>query len=212
MSAMTWAAYGSFVVFSVVLILIPGPDFAVVVRNALGGGPRRGRGTALGVAAAAATQGLAAAFGLGALVLASRPLFEAIRWVGAAYLLWLGVQALRSCWRGRYPDPAVGPPPGGRDALAGLRQGFLCNITNPKVVAFYLAVLPQFLPADAAVAQAAGLALTHAVLSAAYLLALAAGVHRASRVLARRRVRRALDATTGLVLAGFAIRLVLEPT
>lgn len=206
----TWSTYGSFVVFSVVLILIPGPDFAVVVRNSLAGGRRRGRWTAVGVAAAAATQGLAAAFGLGAIVLASRPLFEAIRWVGVAYLLYLGVQALRSAWRGVAPVavPVAGAP--GREAAAGLRQGYLSNITNPKVVAFYLAVLPQFLPADPAIGAAVGLALTHAVLSVGYLVLVAAGVQRASRVLARRRVRRSMDAATGLVLVGFAGRLALE--
>lgn len=210
MSRMSWAAYGSFVAFSVALILIPGPDVAVVVKNALGGGPRRGRWTAIGVASAAATQGLAAAGGLGALVLASRPVFEAIRCAGAAYLLWLGVQALRSAWAGRYPEPVDGVVTGPKDALAGLRQGYLSNITNPKVVAFYLAVLPQFLPTEPAIAQAVALALTHAVLSLAYLLLLGAGVHRAGRILARRRVRRGLDAATGLVLIGFAGRLALD--
>lgn len=206
---MTWSTYGSFVAFCVVLILIPGPDFAVVVRNSLAGGRRRGRWTAVGVAAAAATQGLAAAFGLGALVLASRPLFEAIRWVGMAYLALLGGQALCSAWRGS-GAPVVTAPAAGREATAGLRQGYLSNITNPKVVAFYLAVLPQFLPTDAALGSAVGLALTHAVLSLGYLVLVAAGVQRASRVLARERVRRSMDAATGLVLVGFAGRLALE--
>ena len=208
---MTWQTYGSFVLFAAVVMLIPGPDFAVVVKNALGGGRWRGSWSGVGVAAAAALQGSAAAFGLGALVLASQPVFTAIKWAGAAYLLFLGVQALRSAWRPRYADPAADPAQvTSRDALSGFRQGFVSNITNPKVIAFYLAVLPQFLPTNATVLQAVPLAWTHAVMSAAYLLALAWGVHRLGHVLRQRKVRRALDATTGTVLVGFGARLALE--
>ena len=97
-----------------------------------------------------------------------------------------------------------------RDATAGFRQGLLSNITNPKVIAFYLAVLPQFLPTNATVLQAVPLAWTHAAMSALYLLALAWGVHRLGHLLRRRQVRRALDATTGVVLVGFAARLAVE--
>jgi threonine/homoserine/homoserine lactone efflux protein len=205
----TWPTYGAFVIFSVLLILIPGPDFAVVVRAALAGGRRAGRYAAIGVAGAAATQGLAAAFGLGAVVATSRPVFVVLTWVGAAYLVWLGLQALRSAWRGRYPPLADGPPDR-RAARTAARQGYLSNITNPKVIAFYLAVLPQFLTADATVGQAVALALTHAVLSLAYLVALAAGVQRASRWLGRRSVRRSMEATTGLLLLTLAGRLALD--
>ncbi len=208
---MTWQTYGSFVLMAALVMLIPGPDFAVVVKNALGGGRWRGSWAALGVATAAAVQGSAAAFGLGAVLTSSRPVFTAIKWVGAAYLLFLAVQALRPALRGRHIDSVARPDvvtPG--DALAGFRQGLLSNITNPKVIAFYLAVLPQFLPTDAAFWQAVPLAWTHAVMSAVYLVALAAAVHRLGDVLRRDRVRRTLEATTGTVLVGFAARLALE--
>jgi len=207
----TWQTYGSFVLMATLVMLVPGPDFAVVVKNALGGGRWRGSWAALGVATAAAVQGSAAAFGLGAVLLASRPVFSAIRWAGAAYLLVLGVQALRSAWRPRseaaVPGPDV-PAPG--DALAGFRQGLVSNLTNPKVIAFYLAVLPQFLPTNADVLQALPLAWTHAVMSAVYLVSLTAVVHRLGHVLRRRQVRRTLEATTGTVLVGFGVRLALE--
>ncbi|MGV1009417.1 MAG: LysE family translocator [Dermatophilaceae bacterium] len=207
---MTWQTYGSFVFLAALLMLIPGPDFAVVVKNSLGNGRKRGVWAALGVAGAAAVQGTAAAFGLGALLLASQPAFTALRWAGAAYLAFLGAQALRSAWRGGYADPLVGATTGTRrDALAGFRQGFVSNITNPKVIAFYLAVLPQFLPANAGAAQAAPLAWTHAVMSAGYLVLLAAAVQRFGGVLRRRRVRRALDAGVGTVLFGFSARLAV---
>jgi threonine/homoserine/homoserine lactone efflux protein len=93
-------------------------------------------------------------------------------------------------------------------ALAGWRQGFLSNITNPKVLVFYLAVLPQFLPAKAGAPELLAFALSHAMLSLGYLLLLTLALQRARRILERRRVRRALDATTGAALLGFGARLV----
>ncbi len=94
--------------------------------------------------------------------------------------------------------------------VRGWRQGFLCNITNPKVLVFYLAVLPQFLGEHAPLWALIALALTHAVLSVVYLMALVHGLHAARRILVRRRVRRALDAVTGIALFGFGMRLATE--
>ena len=207
---MTWSAYGSFLLFAVALVLVPGPDVAVTMRNTLTGGRARGAWTAVGITTSNAVQGLAAAAGLGALVVRSQPLFEAIRWAGVAYLGYLGVQALRSAAAGRYPDEELAPEARPAQRLAGWRQGFLSNVTNPKVLVFYLAVLPQFIGPDAGVPAMVLLALTHAVLSLLYLLLLVAGMHRARAVLGRRPVRRALDAVTGTVLLGFGVRLATE--
>jgi threonine/homoserine/homoserine lactone efflux protein len=206
----TWATYGSFLVFTVALVLVPGPDVAVTTRNTLAGGRTRGAWTAVGITSSNAVQGLAAAAGLGALVVRSQPLFEVIRWAGVGYLAYLGVQALRSAVAGRYPADELTADTGTAQRLAGWRQGFLSNITNPKVLVFYLAVLPQFLTPDSGVPTLVLLALTHAVLGLLYLLLLVAGMHRARAVLGRRRVRRALDAVTGTVLLGFGVRLATE--
>lgn len=207
---MTWATYGSFLAFTVALVLVPGPDVAVTTRNTLAGGRTRGAWTAVGITSSNAVQGLAAAAGLGALVVRSQPLFEVIRWAGVGYLAYLGVQALRSAVAGRYPADELAADTGTVQRLAGWRQGFLSNITNPKVLVFYLAVLPQFLTPDSGVPTLVLLALTHAVLGLLYLLLLVAGMHRARAVLGRRRVRRALDAVTGTVLLGFGVRLATE--
>jgi len=101
---MSWSSYGSFVVFAVVLVLVPGPDFAVVTRNTLAAGRWRGAWAASGVASSNAVQGTAAAAGLGALIVRAQPVLEAIRWAGVAYLMFLGFQAARSAVRGRYPS------------------------------------------------------------------------------------------------------------
>ncbi len=208
---MSWSKYAEFLAFAVVLIVIPGPDFAVVTKNTLAGGRRRGRFTALGVSSSNFVQGTAGACGLGALIVKAQPVFEAIKWAGVAYLLFLGAQAIRSAVRGQYQlldeDDEGGPK---TQTLAGWRQGFLSNITNPKVLVFYLAVLPQFLTPGANLGWLLMLAWSHAALSLAYLLVLITALNRARRVLARRKVRRSLDATTGAVLIGFGARLAAE--
>jgi threonine/homoserine/homoserine lactone efflux protein len=206
---MTWSAYGGFLAFAVVLVLVPGPDFTVVTKNTLATGRRRGMWSAAGVASSNAVQGCAAAAGLGILITRVEPLFQAIKWAGIAYLMYLGVQSFRSAIRGRYHDLASGGD-AVKQQLKGYRQGFLSNITNPKVLVFYVAVLPQFLGPDAPMIALVIFALSHAFLSLVYLLLLVTGLTRARQLLARRRVRRALDVATGSALVGFSAKLATE--
>jgi len=207
---MSWSKYTEFLAFAAVLIVIPGPDFAVVTKNTLVGGRRRGRWTALGVSNSNLVQGTAAAFGLSALIVKVQPLFESIKWAGVAYLAYLSVQAFRSARRGEYAPLDGNDPASTAQNAAGWRQGFISNITNPKVLVFYLAVLPQFLTPGAGLGWLLLLAWSHAALSLAYLLVLVTGLHGARRLLMRRRVRRALDAATGAALLGFGARLAAE--
>jgi threonine/homoserine/homoserine lactone efflux protein len=207
----TWSSYASFVVFAVVLVLVPGPDFAVVTKNTLAGGRRRGLWTSVGVSSSNLVQGAAAAAGLGAIIVRAQPLFDAIKWAGLAYLVVLAAQSFRSAAAGRY-GPLVSADRGNvrRVAVAGWRQGFLSNITNPKVLVFYLAVLPQFLGSHPTLIALFALAFTHAALSWIYLVLLVSGMSRARGVLARRRVRRSLDAVTGAALVGFGVKLAID--
>jgi threonine/homoserine/homoserine lactone efflux protein len=205
---MDWSAYTTFLLLATAVILIPGPDFAVITGNTVAGGRRRGLWCALGVSTSNALQGGAVAVGLGALIVNAQPVFHAIKWAGAAYLVYLGVRLLLSAVRGHYALPDAPDDP--RAALRGWRQGFLSNITNPKVLVFYLAVLPQFLNPDAGVLPILVLALTHAVLGLAHSVALIALLHRARRVLVRRQVRRSLDGVTGVAMIGFGGRLAFD--
>jgi threonine/homoserine/homoserine lactone efflux protein len=209
--SVSWSAYGEFLAFALVLIVLPGPDFAVVTKNTLVGGRSRGRWTSLGVVASAAVQGTAAAAGLSAIILRAEPLFQTIKWAGVCYLAFLGFQAFRSAKRGEYLPIDSEPDSGSTSSRwRGWRQGFLSNITNPKVLIFYLAVLPQFLKPGASALWILAFAWSHALLTLLYLLALTTGLHGARKVLQRRRVRRALDLTTGSVLLGFSAKLVTE--
>ncbi|TQN44716.1 threonine/homoserine/homoserine lactone efflux protein [Humibacillus xanthopallidus] len=209
---MTWHAFSSFVVFAAVVSVIPGPDFVVVLRSAVVGGRPRGLWAAAGVTTSNAVQGLAVAVGLGAFIVASQPLFTAIKWAGVGYLLFLAARTLRSAFRGDY-ELDLGDAPERRDrsrAWLGWRAGFTSNITNPKVLAFYLAVLPQFLPDGVAPVEVVGLALTHAVISAVFLVLVTLSAHAARRVLTRRRVRRGVDVVTGTAMLGFGARWAFE--
>jgi len=202
---MTLSSYGMYVVVAVFVVLAPGPDFALTVKNALVGASRGGVATALGIATSNAVQGSAAALGLGALIMRSQVAFEAIRWAGVCYLCYLGVQALRSALRGEYTAPAT--ETGVRvKALRAYRQGFLSNITNPKVLTLYLSILPQFL-GHSGLAGALTLAYTHAALSLTWLTVLVMFLGRIRPWLLRRPVRRALDALVGCALIGFGVRL-----
>lgn len=207
---MTWSRYLEFLAFAAVLVLIPGPDFAVVTKNTLVGGRRRGRWTSLGVCTSNLVQGTAAVAGLSALVLRAQSVFTAVKWAGVCYLALLGLQAIRSARRGEYKDLAGGPGAASSEAFGGWRQGFLSNITNPKVLIFYLAVLPQFLRPGVGFGWLLAFAWSHAVLSLTYLLAVTTGLHLIRAVLARRAVRRGMEATTGAVLLGFSARLAVE--
>ncbi|MBO0807604.1 MAG: LysE family translocator [Actinobacteria bacterium] len=204
---MSWSKYAEFLVFAALLVLVPGPDFAVVTRNALAGGRRRGRWTSAGVATSNLVQGTAAVCGLSAVIVRAQPVFETIKWAGVAYLALLDLQAIRSAIRGRYELTGDRQPAAVARPLAGWRQGFLSNITNPKVLVFYLAVLPQFLIPGAGPGWLLALAWSHAALSLGWLLVLTAGLHQLRGLLGRRAVRRGLDLTTGAVLLGFSARL-----
>ncbi|GAA5071875.1 LysE family translocator [Nocardia iowensis] len=213
---MTWDSYGPYLVFVVLLVLAPGPDTAVILKNSLIGGRRGGVSTSAGIAVGNLVQGTAAALGVGAVITRSQLVFDVVRIVGAVYLCWLGIQAFRSARRG---GSALGVDTPDGDAAVGVhghgfrwwRQGFLSNVTNPKIMALYLSVLPQFLHDGHASTQTALLlAYTVVVLGLAWQLIVVAMVNRARRWLRRRRVRTALEAITGTALVGFGIGLATE--
>jgi threonine/homoserine/homoserine lactone efflux protein len=191
----------AFLGVSLVVIVTPGQDTALTVRNTLTAGRRGGFLTALGVVTGQLTWALAASAGLSALLLASRPLFVGLRVAGAAYLVFLGAQALAAAIRGR-PHGVVG----GRQKAA-YRQGVLSNLGNPKMVVFFTSLLPQF---AASFAGMLALGAAFASLTLAWLSLYAFAVARAKAVLLRTRIRRALDAVAGIVLVAFGVRLATE--
>ena len=192
---------GAFLGVSLVVIVTPGQDTALTIRNTLAAGRRGGVLTAFGVVSGQVTWAVAASAGLSAVLLASRPLFTALRIVGAAYLIYLGAEALLAAWRGR-SVAAKGPRP-----RATYRQGLLSNLGNPKMVVFFTSLLPQFASSFGGMLA---LGLVFASITLAWLTLYAFAVARAKAVLLKTRVRRALDALAGLVLVTFGVRLASE--
>jgi threonine/homoserine/homoserine lactone efflux protein len=191
---------GGFLVLAAAVICTPGPDTALTIRNTLGGGRANGVRTAAGVALGQAAWTLSAAAGIAALIAASHPLFVAIRLAGAAYLVYLGLQTLR----GRGASGKLPLALGG----SGFRQGLVSNLGNPKMAIFFASLLPQF--AGSGFASLLAFGLLFSLLTLTWLSAYAVAVARAGRVLARPRLRRALDVVTGTALAAFGLRLAAE--
>ncbi len=138
-------SYLLFVIASIVLVLVPGPDMIYMLSRSVAQGRRAGMVAALGINAGAYFHLFAAVFGLSALLLTSAVAFTVIKWTGAAYLIYLGVSALLE--RGRGFEVEV-KELSGRSLKAVFLQGFLSDVLNPKVALFFLAFLPQFVPAD----------------------------------------------------------------
>ncbi len=194
-----------FLAVSALLIVAPGPDMALVARNSLVAGARGGILTSLGSATGLVIWTLAASAGVAALLRASEPAFLALKIVGAAYLVFLGVQALRAAWR-----RDGGAAPVRTRSRRFYRQGLVSNLGNPKIAVFFTSFLPQFAPAGASFFALLALGLLFSLMTLAWLVGYSLVVARAGDVLRRPRVRRALEGLTGAVLIGFGARLATE--
>jgi len=196
------AQLAAFLGVSAVVIVTPGQDTALTIRNTLLGDRRAGVGTAFGVVSGQLAWALATSAGLAALLLASAPLFAAIRLAGAAYLVVLGAQALVAAVRARAHEDRLP-----RRRSSAVRQGLLSNLGNPKMAVFFTSLLPQFASSFAGMLS---LGLLFAALTLSWLSLYALAVARASGLLRKTRVRRALDAVTGLALVALGLRVAAE--
>jgi threonine/homoserine/homoserine lactone efflux protein len=195
-----------FLAISIVLIVMPGPDTAMVTKNAIVGGRRSGVLAAVGVSIGLVIWTTAAAAGIAAVLRASQVAFDALKFAGAVYLAWIGIQMLRS--RGIAPATPAGRVESGRRAM---RQGLLSDLGNPKIAIFFTSLLPQFVHGTGpAFVPLLLLGILFAALTLAWLAAYALAVGHASGYLRRRSVRKWLDRVTGVVLLGFSVRLALE--
>ena len=195
----------AFLGVSAIVIVTPGQDTALTIRNTLLGGRASGISTAAGVASGQAFWTIAASLGLAALVAASEPAFLAVRIAGGAYLVFLGGQTLvRALRRG----PAETYAPGARSRLAPFRQGVISNLGNPKMAVFFTSLLPQF--GGASFSALLLLGLVFCSMTFVWLTVYAIAVARAGDFLRRSGIRRALDGLMGTVLVALGIRLAAE--
>ena len=204
--------FEAFLAIATLLALTPGPDTALVTRNALIGGRRAGVFTILGIGAGLVVWTLAASVGVAAVLQASEPAFVAVKLAGSAYLVFLGAQALWEAFRG--VGPRVRLAPAGTHRIPprlAFRQGAICNLANPKIAIFFTSFLPQFARGDhPSFTALLLLALAFSLIGLAWLTAYNLAVAKASAFLRRPTVRRAVEGITGIVLVGFGVRLATE--
>jgi threonine/homoserine/homoserine lactone efflux protein len=191
----------AFLGVSAVVIVTPGQDTALTIRNALLGGRRSGILTAAGVSTGQAIWALATSAGIAAVLRASAPAFEAVKLAGAAYLICLGLQTI---FRGSGEHRAAPPRAG-----TSLRQGVVSNLGNPKMAIFFTSLLPQFAPHPTFGALFV-LGLVFSAMTFTWLTGYAFAVAKAGDFLRRTRIRQALDRVTGAVLIALGLRLAAE--
>jgi RhtB (resistance to homoserine/threonine) family protein len=194
-----------------VVIIVPGPDTAVVTKNVLFHGRRAALGTSLGVSAGLTVWTVASAVGVASLLRASAVAFTVLKLAGALYLVWLGFRALRAASRasaGEHLSPTASPAIGAR---GGFRQGFLTDLANPKIGIFFTSLLPQFVtPGKPILVPFLALGAVFVLMTALWLCGYCLLAARAAETLMRPSVRAAMDRLTGVVLIAFGLRLATE--
>jgi threonine/homoserine/homoserine lactone efflux protein len=205
---------GAFALIVTFIVISPGPNLFLLLRNTPLMGKRAGYLTTIGICAAILTHAVLSLTGVSALILASATLFSLVKLLGAAYLVWLGVAALRRAWTGvKLPTISAIAPTRGSDISArqALLQGWTANILNPKPALFYFAAFPQFIDPAAGdiLAQGMLLGLVHVFIAACWYGLVVFGIDKANVWLRRPRIWRALQSASGVALAGLGLRLAL---
>jgi len=200
----------AYLAVATLLALTPGPDTLFVLASSTASGPRNGIAATLGISSGSIVHASAAALGISALIAASPLAFEILRFGGALYLAWIGVQALLKLWRG-LSESASAAADVAVSTTASYRRGFVTNVLNPKVAIFYVAFLPQF--ADVSLghvpAQIFLLGCAHNIIGTVWLTGLAVASGRVTQALARSsRARAWLEGTAGAVYLILAARMI----
>jgi threonine/homoserine/homoserine lactone efflux protein len=195
----------AFFAISALVIVTPGQDTALTIRNSLLGGRRAGVATSIGVSAGQAVWALATSVGIAALIVAFEPAFVALKLAGAAFLVYLGAQALYGAIRGQRAEHRHGG--GSLTTRIALRQGLISNLGNPKMAVFFTSLLPQF---GSSFSALLALGLVFCTMTLVWLTAYAFAVAKAGDVLRRPAVKRAFDAVLGAVLVALGLRLATD--
>ena len=210
MDPQLWA----FLLVATLLAVTPGADTLLVARNVLGRGRTAGLATIAGIAAGCFVHAVLSAVGVSLILVRSAEAFHALKWGGAAYLIILGVQSIRSWWRVDAVAPAAAAADHERAGSRRLRsflEGLLTNVLNPKVGLFYLAFLPQFIrPGDPVFARSLLLGGLHVGIGVVWLSLLSLSLVRIRPLVESRLWRARLEGASGAVLIAVGVRLAAE--
>lgn len=202
------SSFLAFLAISAVVIATPGPDTALTIRNAIAGGRPAGLATALGVSVGQLIWSIATSLGLVAVLLASEPIFHTLRLVGAAYLIYLGVQSLRSAFASSSAPSFKQQASSTLSPGKAFFQGVINDLANPKMAVFFASVLPQFAPqGQGMLFHLVLLGLVFSLLTLAWLAIYASVIASAGAWLSRSKVRRSIDGVAGFALVGMGVRV-----
>lgn len=203
--------FEAFIIAITILTMTPGLDTAVVIRNTSRSGAKDGYVTSLGICSGLFVHATLSAVGVSAILLQSAQAFQVMKWIGAAYLIWLGINGIRASIKGNNQLNITESERHSFSAKRSLREGFLSNVLNPKTAVFYLAFLPQFIdPNYSPFIQSITMAAIHFVLCMVWQCALAGTVSSAKRLVKNSAIMGWMEGVTGTVLIALGIKLILE--
>ncbi|WP_337919858.1 LysE family translocator [Vibrio cholerae] len=203
--------FEAFLIAITILTLTPGLDTALVIRNTSRAGFADGCTTSLGICFGLFVHATFSAIGISAILAQSAELFQIVKMVGAAYLIWLGISSLRSLMKTGQGIEVASLAHTQFRLTRSLREGFLSNVLNPKTAVFYLAFLPQFINPDySPLAQSLLMAFIHFAIAMVWQCGLAGALSSAKNLLKNASFMRWMEGTTGVVLVALGIKLLLE--
>ena len=201
----------AFLVAITLLTIVPGIDTVLVIRNTSRSGGKDGVVTSLGICLGLFVHATFSAIGISAILLQSAELFQAMKWIGAAYLIWLGIGGLRAAFKGHAGMAINDATSNVFNANRSLKEGFLSNVLNPKTAVFYLAFLPQFIdPQHSPFLQSMIMASIHFVIAMLWQCGIAGMVSSAKRLFASISAMRWMEGVTGAVLVFLGLKLILD--
>ncbi len=207
---MDFTHIASFAVVAALLVMSPGPNGVLIAKTVPISGRIAGFASIAGFVSAFYLHGALSILGISVILVQSAQAFLVVKLLGAAYLCWLGLKALRDAFRGISVTPRVQPVGRKRTLLVAFTEGFMTNALNPKVAMFYLAAFPQFIPVhDAAASNALLLVTIHSALNIIWFSAMVLVVTRLRGVASSGVVQRWLKGITGAVFLGFGARLAM---
>ncbi|EIZ1006639.1 LysE family translocator [Vibrio vulnificus] len=203
--------FEAFLIAITILTLTPGLDTALVIRNTTRAGLQDGCMTSLGICCGLFVHALFSAIGISAILAQSAELFQLVKMIGAAYLIWLGFSSLKSLMTSGSGLSVAQMAQQSYDAKRSLREGFLSNVLNPKTAVFYLAFLPQFVnPEGSPLLQSMTMAGIHFVIAMVWQCGLAGALNSAKNLLKNTQFMKWMEGATGAVLVALGIKLLVE--
>jgi len=206
--AMEWSQILTFALVTSLLVMSPGPNGVLIAKTVPTSGRAAGFANVAGFVTAFYVHGTLSILGISVILVQSAQLFFAVKMLGAAYLCWVGIKALRDAWRGVQTVGETSPARRKRTLAKAFGEGFLTNVLNPKVSIFYLAAFPQFVPMGAgSISAAYTLVCVHALINAVWFTAMILVLARLTRAVRNGRFQRVLKAVTGSVFIAFGVKL-----